>query len=99
MIERYTVDTELGQVVLASDEELVDIQWAPLELPQRRRAPLDVLCHMAGVRSADELGDAGPVIASAANEENADNPEARRYEARFGRDAFYTAEFLAHVLL
>ncbi|HEY6312978.1 MAG TPA: hypothetical protein VIY52_19550 [Streptosporangiaceae bacterium] len=50
---------------------------------------------MSGVSAAAELGDQGAPIASIANPENQNNDEVRRYEARFGRDALYAAEFLS----
>ncbi len=93
-IGRYLVQTELGPVSIATDERLVDIQPSVIRLPERREDPVDVLLQMAGVGSTEDLGSRGPVVASAVNEENAGNPELRRYEAKFGRDAFYTADFL-----
>jgi glycogen debranching enzyme len=94
-IARYVVDTPLGPVQLASDETLVSIERCEIELPQRRERPLDVLLRMAQVERDSDLGAHGPVVAALANAENANNPELRRYEATFGRDAFYAAEFLA----
>jgi glycogen debranching enzyme len=80
---------------MASDEELVDIKLSPLALPSTRISPLEVLQRLAGVDSPEDLGKNGPLLASAANPENMDNPAARRYEAVFGRDALYAAEFLS----
>lgn len=94
MIRRQTVVTPLGPVSMASDEQLVDIELSPLALPAARIPPLEVLLRLANVSSPDELGENGPLLASVANPENADNPAARRYEAVFGRDALYAAEFL-----
>ncbi len=95
MIRRVTVDTPLGPVGLASDETLVSIEPSPLVPPAEPAPPLEILLRMAGVDRVADLGSRGPVIASAANEENAGNPELRRYEAKFARDALYAAEFLA----
>jgi hypothetical protein len=94
-LTRYVVATPLGPIPLASDEALVSIVPSVLALPKVREPPLSILLRMAGAQTPDELGRNGPVVASAANIENADNPEVRRYEAKFGRDAFFTAEFLA----
>ncbi|TMK38528.1 MAG: hypothetical protein E6G66_18430 [Actinobacteria bacterium] len=68
-----------------------------LALPRVPEPPLSILLRMTGAQTNDELGSNGPVVASAANIENAGNPEVRRYEAKFGRDAFFTAEFLAGI--
>ncbi len=95
MIGSYRVQTQLGPVTLASDETLVSITASRLALPARPPGLLSVLLRLAGVRAAADLGKAGPVMASLALAENAANPQVRRYEARFGRDAFYTAAFLA----
>lgn len=95
MISRYTVTTPLGPVQLASDERLVHIQPCPLVLPSQCEDPLRVLLRMASVGRPGELGDNGPLIASLANPENTANLELRRYEAVFGRDALYSAAFLA----
>ena len=95
VISRYTVMTPLGPVQLASDERLVHIQPCPLAWPARCEDPLSVLLRMASVRLRGELGNNGPLIASLANPENSANPEFRRYEAVFGRDALYSAAFLA----
>jgi hypothetical protein len=97
VIQRKVVSTPLGPIYVASDEELVDIQLSPLALPSTRIPPLDVLQRLGRVDSPENLGDNGPLLASAANRENADNPAARRYEAVFGRDALYAAEFLYEV--
>ena len=94
MIRRQIVSTSHGLVSVASDEQLVDIELSPLALPAARVPPLEVLQRLANVSSPDELGENGPLLASVANPENADNPAARRYEAVFGRDALYAAEFL-----
>lgn len=94
MISRRRVDTPRGPVSLASDETLVGYEACPLVLPDKAEQPLVVLLRMAGGGSADELGARGPVVASAVNPENTGNPELRRYEAVFGRDALYAAEFL-----
>ncbi len=94
-IRRYKVQTALGEMSLASDERLVSISKSSILLPRRTERPLDVLLKMAGVKVPEELGNAGPVIAALANSENAHNPDLRRYEAKFGRDALYTAEFLS----
>jgi glycogen debranching enzyme len=94
VIRRQTVSTSLGPVSVASDEKLVDIELSPLAFPAVRVSPLEVLQRLANVSSPDELGENGPLLASVANPENADNPAARRYEAVFGRDALYAAEFL-----
>ena len=94
MIYRQTVPTPLGPVSVASDETVVGIELKPLVLPSTRTPPLEVLCGLARVTSPERLGENGPPLASAANPENADNPAARRYEAVFGRDALYAAEFL-----
>jgi glycogen debranching enzyme len=91
---RQTVSTPLGSVSVASDETVVGIELRPLVLPSSRTPPLEVLCGLARVTSSERLGENGPPLASAANPENADNPAARRYEAVFGRDALYAAEFL-----
>ena len=80
---------------MASDEKLVDIKLSPLTLPSTRIPPLEVLQLLARVDSPENLGKNGPLLASAANPENTDNPAARRYEAVFGRDALYAAEFLS----
>jgi glycogen debranching enzyme len=95
VISRYTVTTPLGPVQLASDERLVHIEPCQLVLPSHREAPLSVLLRMASVNRPGELGGGGPLIASLANPENSANPELRRYEAVFGRDALYSAAFLA----
>jgi glycogen debranching enzyme len=58
---------------------------------------LQVILRLAGVDRVEELGTRGPVLASAVNPENIGNPELRRYEAVFGRDALYAAEFLHHL--
>src|SRR5688500_4005239 len=99
VINRKVVGTDLGPVSLASDEELVAIEPSKIEGPATRLTAHQVLLHLAG--DGDELGGSGPVRASLANPENAANPELRRYEAVFGRDALYTAEFLSdlHPLL
>jgi glycogen debranching enzyme len=94
MIHRKIVSTMLGPISLANDEELVDIELSPLVLPSTRIPPLEVLQRLGRVTSPEKLGGNGPLLASAANPENADNPAARRYEAVFGRDALYAAEFL-----
>ncbi len=94
VVGRQVVPTPLGPVSIATDEKLVEIRPSVLKLPSQREEPLAVLLRMAGVKSVDTLGCRGPVVASAANSENADNPDVRRYEAKFGRDAFYTADFL-----
>ena len=94
MIHRKMVSTSLGPVSLASDEELVDIELSPLALPSTRIPPLKVLQLLARVGSPEDLGENGPLLASAVNPENANNSEVRRYEAIFGRDALYAAEFL-----
>jgi glycogen debranching enzyme len=95
VISRYEVQTHLGPVSLASDETLVNIVRSEIALPRDPEDPLDALLRMASVTRAEDLGTAGPVVASLASKENAANPEVRRYEAKFGRDAFYTAAFLA----
>lgn len=97
MISRYTVTTRLGPVRLASDETLVSIEPCPLILPSAREDPLSVLLRMASVSRPGDLGNNGPLIASLANPENDANPELRRYEAVFGRDALYSAAFLAEM--
>jgi glycogen debranching enzyme len=84
--------SELG---LASDETLVSLEPSPLVLPEDPPPLLEILLRMGGVDEPAQLGARGPLIASAANDENAANPELRRYEAVFARDAFYAAEFLA----
>jgi glycogen debranching enzyme len=94
VIHRQVVATPLGPVSLASDETLVGIDRCPVALPAEPESPLHVLLRLAGVDTVDELGNRGPVLASAVNPENAGNPEVRRYEAVFGRDALYAAEFL-----
>src|SRR5258708_4670241 len=96
-IRRSTVPSPLGPVTLASDETLVSIEPCPVALPERIETPIQVLLRMAGVELVGDLGTMGPVIASVANQENAGNPELRRYEAKFGRDALYAAEFLSAV--
>lgn len=93
-IGRYVVPTRLGPVTLASDEELVSIEPSPVALPEQKEPPLSVLLRMASAGSEADLGARGPVIASLANKENSANPEFRRYEAVYGRDALYTAAFL-----
>jgi glycogen debranching enzyme len=95
VIGRYTVPTPLGPVRLATDERLVRIEPCQVVLPSRPADPLSVLLRMAGVKKSAEIGEGGPLIASIANQENAANPELRRYEAVFGRDALYSAAFLA----
>jgi glycogen debranching enzyme len=95
VIGRYTVPTPIGPVRLATDERLVRIEPCRVVLPSHREDPLRVLLRMAGVNRPGELGDGGPLIASLANPENAANPELRHYEAVFGRDALYSAAFLA----
>jgi glycogen debranching enzyme len=95
MIHPYTVSTPLGDVVLASDEELVEIERCEIVPPRVIEDPLTILLRMASATDPAMLGAQGPVIASLANEENATNPELRRYEAKFGRDALYAAEFLS----
>ena len=94
MIHRKIASTKLGPIFLASDEEFVDIELSPLMLPSTRMPPLEVLSRLGRVASPEKLGGNGPLLAAAANPENADNPAARRYEAVFGRDALYAAEFL-----
>jgi len=79
---------------LADDEELVSVAPAPLRMPEERRTALDVLLEMASVDHPADLGMHGPLQASRANPENRGNAEIRRYEAVFGRDALYAAEFL-----
>ena len=96
-IGRHVVLTRLGPVTLATDEELVSIEPSPVVLPERTEPPLSVLLRMASAGSEADLGASGPVIASLANEENSGNPELRRYEAVYGRDALYTAAFLRHI--
>ncbi len=95
MIGRHTVPTSLGPVRLATDERLVRIEPCRVMLPSSRVGALQVLLRMAGVDRPCELGDRGPLIASLANPENEANPQLRRYEAVFGRDALYSAAFLA----
>lgn len=95
MIHRKLVSTPQGLISVASDEKLVDIKLSPLALPSTRIPPLAVMQRLARVDSPENLGRNGPLLASAANPENADNPAARRYEAVFGRDALYAAEFLS----
>ncbi len=95
MIGRQLVPTPLGPISLASDEALVDVELSLLSMPSDRIPPLEVLQRLARVSDPDRLGDNGPVLASAANPENYNNPAARRYEAIFGRDALYAAEFLS----
>ena len=95
MIRRTIASTPLGTVSVASDEKVVGIELKPLVLPATRVAPVEVLCGLASVSSPENLGENGPLLASAANPENMDNPAARRYEAVFGRDALYAAEFLS----
>jgi glycogen debranching enzyme len=97
IVGRHVVETPLGLVRLASDEHFVGIRASPLRLPTEPEDPLEVLLRMGGVESPADLGSGGPLVASAANVENAANPDLRRYEAKFGRDAFYAAEFLADV--
>jgi glycogen debranching enzyme len=94
VIHRQTVSTPLGPISVASDEKVVDIEQSPLVLPSIQVPPLEVLQLLGGVSSPERLGENGPLLASTANPENADNPAARRYEAVFGRDALYAAEFL-----
>lgn len=94
-IYRYTVPTPLGVIELASDETLVSIERSVLNRPARGLNPMDVLLAMSGVAEPSELGSCEMPIASIANLENSDNEEVRRYEARFGRDALYAAEFLS----
>jgi glycogen debranching enzyme len=93
-IGRYVVRTRLGPVTLATDEELVSITASPFVLPTHKEPPLSVLLRMASADSEAGLGAYGPVIASLANKENSTNPDLRRYEAVYGRDALYTAAFL-----
>jgi glycogen debranching enzyme len=95
VIGRYAVDTLLGPVWLATDETLISIERSELILPSAREDPLAVLLRMASADRPEDLGSSGPLIASLANPENAGNPELRRYEAVFGRDALYSAAFLA----
>jgi glycogen debranching enzyme len=94
VIHRKIVSTTLEPISLASDEELVDIKLSPLVLPSTRIPPIEVLQRLGRVASPEKLGGNGPLLASAVNPENADNSAARRYEAVFGRDALYAAEFL-----
>ncbi len=96
-IGRHVVRTRLGPVTLATDEELVSIESSPTVLPEQKEPPLSVLLRMASAASEGELGESGPVIASLANKENSGNPEFRRYEAVYGRDALYTAAFLREI--
>ncbi|MGH3158703.1 MAG: hypothetical protein ACRDNF_19290, partial [Streptosporangiaceae bacterium] len=56
-----------------------------------------ILLRMASAPDVAGLGASGPVVASRANEENSGNPELRRYEAVYGRDALYTAAFVRSV--
>src|SRR5580658_8779782 len=86
-IGRYVVRTRLGPVTLATDEELVSIEASPVALPTHKEPPLSVLLRMASADSEAGLGACGPVIASLANKENSTNPDLRRYEAVYGRDA------------
>lgn len=97
VVRRVRIDTPLGPISLASDEDLVSIRPSPLLPPTQRVSPTEILLRMADVPRVEDLGLHGPVVASSANPENASNPELRRYEAKFGRDAFYAAEFLAGV--
>jgi glycogen debranching enzyme len=96
-IGRYVVPTRLGPVTLATDEELVSIESSPVALPKHKEPPLSVLLRMASARSEADLGTHGPVVASLPNKENSTNPEFRRYEAVYGRDALYTAAFLRQI--
>lgn len=96
-IQRVKVNTPLGSLTLASDEQLVSIVPSPLHLPKERLPVGEIVRRMGSAPNFDELGRHGPLVASAVNPENQDNPELRRYEAKFGRDAFYAAEFLADV--
>lgn len=94
-ISRYTVQTPLGVIQLATDETFVSIRESRLVPPVIRIDPMDILLQMSGVSTPDQLGDQGAPLASIANPENICNDEVRRYEARFGRDALYAAEFLS----
>ena len=96
-VGRHVVRTRLGPVTLATDEEFVNIEASPMALPEHKEAPLAVLLRMASADSEADIGMSGPVIASLANKENSGNPEFRRYEAVFGRDALYTAAFLREI--
>lgn len=94
-ISKYRVETPLGIIQLTSDETFVSIRESRLAFPVRRFQPMDILLQMSGVSTTAQLGDQGAPLAAIANPENMDNPYARRYEARFGRDALYAAEFLS----
>ena len=94
-IGRKIIDTPLGAIRLATDEEFVHIRESRLVPPVNRVDPVDILLQMSGVSTPDQLGDQGAPLASVANPENIYNDEVRRYEARFGRDALYAAEFLS----
>jgi glycogen debranching enzyme len=95
-IGRYTTDTPLGVIQLATDEKFVSITESRLAAPVSKPDPMDILLQMSGVSTSDQLGDQGAPLASVANPENIHNDEVRRYEARFGRDALYAAEFLSN---
>jgi glycogen debranching enzyme len=97
-MSRRIVETDVGPVLLAPHEELVEARHSPVLLPASREDPLGVLCRMGGVDHAADLGRAGPLVGATANPENANSPELRRYEARFGRDAFHAADFLSDLL-
>jgi hypothetical protein len=94
-IGRYTVHTPVGLIQLATDETFVSIRESRLVPPIIKTGPMDILLRMSGVSTPDQLGDQGAPLASVANPENINNDEVRRYEARFGRDALYAAEFLS----
>ena len=94
-INRYNVETALGVIQLASDETFVSIRESRLVPPARKLRPMDVLLQMSGVAAPSQLGEQGAPVASIANPENLGNDDVRRYEARFGRDALYAAEFLS----
>src|SRR2546421_2752631 len=89
--------TSAGRFMRWVEVNLVNIDQAPTVFRKQKKPPLSVLLRMASAASEGELGESGPVIASLANKENSGNPEFRRYEAVYGRDALYTAAFLREI--
>lgn len=90
-IGRRLVATALGDIELATDEDLVSIEGVHLKLPAARERPLEVLLRLARVTDVADLGKKA-LLASVANEENLGNAELRRYEAVWTRDLLTTVK-------
>ena len=81
-------------IPLRPEEKLISAQLIPARKPAQPLSAIAALQLLAGASRPEDVGQNGPVKASAAFPENQAIPELRSYEAVFGRDSLIAASFL-----